>query len=114
MPAGCWRSASNWWGRRERCWMSFRAGRDGTLIVGYGNSLRGDDAVGLLAAGRLAGCGYDAVAVPQLLPELAARMAAARRVIFIDAHTSVAPGGVAIDRVEPRGGGNALEHFTGL
>ena len=51
-----------------------------TLIIGYGNPLRGDDAAGYEAAGRLG-----ALAVPQLTPELADEISRAEQVIFIDA-----------------------------
>jgi hydrogenase maturation protease len=93
--------------------MSCLPGHEGALIVGFGNSLRGDDAAGLLAAGRLAGCGFDAVAVCQLTPELAQRIAAARRVVFLDAHAGMAAGEVAVERIEPaEGAPGALEHFA--
>jgi len=61
------------------------------LILGYGNSLRGDDAVGPYVAGILGG-----VAVPQLVPELAERLAAEERVVFVDARTDLPPGDVRI------------------
>jgi hydrogenase maturation protease len=44
------------------------------LVLGYGNTLRRDDAVGPLAAEAVAGWGRPgvlALALPQLLPELA-------------------------------------------
>jgi hydrogenase maturation protease len=65
------------------------------LIVGYGNTLRGDDAVGPQLAAMLGG-----IAVQQLVPELAERIAAEDRVIFIDARTDLAPGDVQVMPVE--------------
>lgn len=60
------------------------------LVIGYGNELRGDDAIGLrlaeaVAAWRLPG--VRALAVPQLTPELSEDIAAALQVIFVDATT---------------------------
>jgi hydrogenase maturation protease len=58
------------------------------LIIGYGNTLRGDDALGRRVAERIADCappGVEAISVTQLVPELSARIAEARAVIFVDA-----------------------------
>lgn len=58
------------------------------LVIGYGNELRGDDAVGPRAARLVASwqrTGVKALAVPQLAPELAAELADAERVAFVDA-----------------------------
>jgi hydrogenase maturation protease len=94
--------------------MSCAPKHEDALIVGIGNSLRGDDAAGLLAAGRLAGCGFEAVAAHQLTPELAPRIAAARRVVFLDAHASLAPGEVSVARIEPAAARpGPFEHFSG-
>ncbi|HLK62115.1 MAG TPA: hydrogenase maturation protease [Bryobacteraceae bacterium] len=64
----------------------------GPLIIGYGNPLRGDDAVGYLAAEQLralvAGRNVEVLAVHQLTPELAEPISRAARVIFIDAALS--------------------------
>lgn len=67
----------------------------GALVIGYGNRLRGDDAVGPLVADAVANwglAGVEAIAVHQLTPELAARLAEASRVVFVDA----AAGGQAV------------------
>jgi hydrogenase maturation protease len=66
------------------------------LILGYGNPLRGDDAMGPAAAERLGG-----IAVHQLTPELAERIAAADTVIFLDADATLPPGEIAVKAVEP-------------
>ena len=59
------------------------------LIIGYGNPLRGDDAVGYLAAERL-----DGMAVQQLTPELIEPISQAASVIFIDAKVGGQPGAI--------------------
>jgi hydrogenase maturation protease len=61
------------------------------LIIGYGNPLRGDDAMGLVAAERLGG-----LAVHQLTPELAEPIAHSDAVIFLDADVTVAPGEISV------------------
>ena len=73
------------------------------LILGYGNSLRGDDAIGPRLAAMLGG-----VAVQQLVPELAERLAAEDRVVFIDARTDLPPGQV---RMMPVDGESASTHW---
>ncbi len=59
-----------------------------TLVIGWGNELRSDDAAGLhfvrrLAAGHLPK--VETMEVPQLTPELAFDVAEAEKVIFVDA-----------------------------
>jgi hydrogenase maturation protease len=75
------------------------------LIIGYGNALRGDDAMGLVAAERLGG-----MAVHQLTPELAERIAHAERVVFLDADTTIPPGEISVTAVEPAEG--TLDHHA--
>lgn len=70
------------------------AGR--VLVVGYGNTLRGDDAFGPVVADRLRPL-VDAdrvliVTCHQLTPELAADVAACARVVFLDASAASPPG----------------------
>ena len=58
------------------------------LVIGYGNELCGDDAVGPYIAKIIASWEADhvsAIAVPQLTPELAANIKESSCVIFIDA-----------------------------
>jgi hydrogenase maturation protease len=58
------------------------------LVIGYGNTLRGDDGVGYLVAETIADWQLPpvrSIAVHQLLPELAADIAAVDIVMFIDA-----------------------------
>ncbi|HEY3392905.1 MAG TPA: hydrogenase maturation protease [Lacipirellulaceae bacterium] len=58
------------------------------LVIGYGSTLRGDDAVGRrvveIIANRILP-NVTAVSVTQLVPELAAQIATAQAVIFVDA-----------------------------
>lgn len=58
------------------------------FVIGYGNELRGDDALGPLAAQAIADWalpGVCAIALTQLLPELAVELAEAHLAIFVDA-----------------------------
>jgi hydrogenase maturation protease len=70
-----------------------------TLIIGYGNPLRSDDAVGLHVARGLASAGYRVIETFQLAPELAEDIAAVRRVIFVDCQVGLAPGGIAVSPI---------------
>jgi hydrogenase maturation protease len=69
-----------------------------TVIVGYGNPLRGDDGVGIRVAGLLADAGLaqgvQVIACHQLNVELAPQIAEADRLILIDACASGEPGTV--------------------
>ena len=73
------------------------------LVIGYGNSLRGDDGIGPGVAGALAkGDPIDRAQVivcHQLTPELAECIAAADLVVFIDAAVNIDPGTVAVREV---------------
>ena len=83
-----------------------------TLILGYGNTLRGDDGAGALAAEAIAAQALPSVDVRvlhQLLPELAAPIAAADLVIFIDAAVGTA-GQVQCEPVVPAVGLPVLSH----
>ncbi|MBI5388554.1 MAG: hydrogenase maturation protease [Verrucomicrobia bacterium] len=58
------------------------------LVIGYGNELRGDDAVGPQAARAVSDWNLPqvrALALAQLTPELAEAISQARQVIFVDA-----------------------------
>jgi hydrogenase maturation protease len=74
------------------------------LVIGYGNTLRGDDGVGPKTASAVEAWNRDGVRViacHQLGPELAASIASARRVIFVDAATG-GPGPVQVRPLEPK------------
>ena len=62
-----------------------------TLIIGYGNTLRRDDAVGVYAAERIRNeyPGIECITAQQLSPEMAITLAHFKRVIFIDASDAV-------------------------
>lgn len=79
-----------------------------TLIIGYGNPLRGDDGFGYRAAERIAG----AIAVHQLTPELMDPIARADRVIFLDASAEGAPGEIRRRAVRPAPGGSGFTHHA--
>lgn len=60
-----------------------------TLIIGYGNALRGDDGAGYIAAEllreRIRDANVEVLSVQQLTPELMEPVSRASRVIFMDA-----------------------------
>lgn len=71
------------------------------LVIGYGNTLRGDDGVGYRVAEQVEAWHQPAVrslACHQLTPELAADMAECDRVIFVDA---TLPGTLTTVSVQP-------------
>ncbi|HEU5101426.1 MAG TPA: hypothetical protein VFU22_20525, partial [Roseiflexaceae bacterium] len=58
------------------------------VVIGYGNELRGDDAIGMIVAEQVASRGWPnvcAIATRQLLPELAEDLARVGLAIFVDA-----------------------------
>jgi hydrogenase maturation protease len=61
------------------------------LIIGYGNTLRGDDGAGIRAAELVAQRFPEAACVctHQLLPELAEQIAASDIVVFLDAEADI-------------------------
>lgn len=66
------------------------------LVIGYGNTLREDDAIGVLVAESLQEEACDEAirykVVQQLMPELAKDMSESDTVIFIDASVEIRPG----------------------
>ncbi len=65
------------------------------LVIGFGNTLRSDDGVGWLLAGEVEATpepGLEVRQVQQLTPELAADVARARLVIFLDARIQASSG----------------------
>jgi hydrogenase maturation protease len=73
------------------------------LIIGYGNSLRGDDGIGPAVARAFAeqdaGDGARAIACHQLTPELAECIAAVDLVVFVDAAVDLDAGTVQLRAV---------------
>ena len=97
------------------------------LVIGYGNTLRGDDGAGPCAAqfvgarhaGERRGVPLRALAVHQLLPELVDDIAHAERVVFIDAYLvteanemSTANGAAPL-RIDAVDAGEAVEEVDG-
>lgn len=76
----------------------------GVVVVGIGNTLRQDDGLGPVAVDRLrppfAGADVTFHVVSGLTPDLADSIWKARRVIFVDACTSLAPGCIERRTVE--------------
>lgn len=76
---------------------------EGSLVIGYGSTLRGDDGVGWHAARRLADdprlAGTVVLARHQLTPELALDLSRAAIAVLIDADPSKPPGTFAIEPV---------------
>jgi hydrogenase maturation protease len=75
------------------------------LVIGYGNDLRGDDAVGQRVAAAVAQWwlpGVRTITAHQLTPELADSLAASAHAIFVDAQAAEGvPGPIQIQRLEP-------------
>jgi hydrogenase maturation protease len=72
------------------------------LVIGYGNPLRTDDAIGQLVARSLEGWHEDikVLTAYQLTPELAEPISHAWLVIFIDARAGYVPGTVVQEAVK--------------
>lgn len=84
-----------------------------TIIVGYGNPLRGDDGIGPRVAEAVAEWRLPdvrAVAVHQLTPELAEPLAAADRAIFVDARVDHLGEATRVQLLEPAGAATAIGH----
>lgn len=88
------------------------------LVIGYGNTLRGDDAVGPLLAERLRqevdSRRVVVLTCQQLTPELAGDLAGCGRAVFIDASREAAAGEIRCRPLTPGPGQSAsLVHFLG-
>lgn len=82
------------------------------LIIGYGNTLRGDDGVGVRVAEIIEGKNYPntrVISVHQLTPELAEDIAGSDLVIFVDAVFSDRPE-IQIETLESSGDWKNLGH----
>lgn len=83
------------------------------LVIGYGNTLRGDDGIGPAVAAdvaRLGLPGVRAIAVHQLTPELAADLAETDLVVFVDAAMSGEP--VSVLQLEAVAADSGMTHAT--
>jgi hydrogenase maturation protease len=84
----------------------------GALVIGIGNTLAGDDGVGAAVARRLRrrrrSRDVRVLVVHQLTPELVEEIAAAERVIFVDA--GLTGTGVEVTQVTPAARWSALAH----
>jgi hydrogenase maturation protease len=81
------------------------------LVLAYGNPLRRDDGVGWKIAGALQGRGdVHVVCVQQLTPELAADVARADGVLFLDAAAEDVAGHVRLREVTGGGGATTVVH----
>ena len=89
----------------------------GVLVVGYGNVLRGDDALGWHVVASLAGDprldGAQVTWQHKLTPELARDFAGSSLVVLVDAESGPEPGTFAVRRLDPAAGGSAaLSHHV--
>ena len=84
------------------------------LIVGYGNPLRSDDAIGQQVAQtlkeRLTRSDVQIQIVYQLTPELVESVSQARTVVFIDARVDGEPGEVISETIEVQPASGAFTH----
>ncbi len=75
------------------------------LLIGYGNTLRNDDAAGWRIVEQLTpectDSGVKAVMAHQLLPEIAATVAQAEVAIFVDAALDGEPGAIRVVELHP-------------
>lgn len=85
-------------------------------IIGYGNPLRSDDAIGQRLAQimeqRLKPEAIEVMTAYQLTPELVEPIRHAQLVIFIDARVGKTPGKIVWEDVEPEAGGGAFTHHV--
>lgn len=85
------------------------------MLIGYGNTLRGDDALGPMAVERLRPLLTDVEVLRchQLAPELAEPLARCELAIFVDAAACGEPGTVRLQRLWPKAAGVAsLTHHV--
>jgi hydrogenase maturation protease len=84
------------------------------LIIGYGNPLRGDDAIGWLAAENLSQTvsspDVEILMCHQLTPELADNLQQCDAAIFIDARRDGEPGELRVERISARSDPPGFSH----
>jgi hydrogenase maturation protease len=84
----------------------------GILVIGYGNTLRGDDGVGPRVAEAVAALnlpGVHALACQMLTPELTDEISQARVAIFVDAAMD-APDVVQLRKLQPTDSSQLMAH----
>lgn len=87
---------------------------DRVLIIGYGNTLRGDDGAGPAVARQVAAWGKDGINAriyQQLMPELAADLATVELAIFVDARATAATE-IAWQLLQPQPTESGLGHAS--
>jgi hydrogenase maturation protease len=85
------------------------------LVIGYGNTLRSDDGAGVRVAEAVATWDLPHVtarSVQQLTPEIAATLAGADLVVFVDARLAEVGGEVAISRIRPASSVGRTGHIS--
>lgn len=86
------------------------------LIIGYGNPLRSDDAIGQHVAQAMQQCLHhiqlQVHITYQLMPELASLISSAQIVVFIDALMGGTPGEVIHEKVVPTESIGSLTHHV--
>ncbi len=86
------------------------------LIIGYGNPLRSDDAIGQhlaqLMEQRLKSASVQVITAYQLTPELVEPIRDAQLVVFIDARVGQRPGKVIWENVAPEVSTGAFTHHV--
>lgn len=85
------------------------------LVIGVGQDLRGDDAVGrrVAEAFEVAYPGLaDVVSLVQLVPELAERISAAPSAVFVDAREGDSPARVEIQPVQAESPSTGVSHIA--
>jgi hydrogenase maturation protease len=85
-----------------------------SLVIGYGNTLRGDDGLGVVAAEKVAERLPDVTVLTshQLVPEMAESISQAELVVFVDASAETAPGTISTHKIDPdKKAPSSVTHF---
>lgn len=86
-----------------------------SLVIGYGNSLRNDDGIGMRVAEIVASWHLPQVRslfLHQLTPELTAELAQVDLAIFVDACQAFDTNTIKLDRLKPSNAINFNSHFS--
>lgn len=86
-----------------------------SLVIGYGNSLRSDDGIGIEMATVIARWhlpGVRSLALHQLTPELAAELALVDLAIFVDAYAAELGNETKILQIKPSSSIDFRSHFS--